>query len=102
MSGSARRKRKALAREFAFASSLEKVTAKVDNDLCKSTNMSMVGTQKTGVSGNMSRPSQQAAILADRIGDEAADVVTVVEAEDTVALAAASGVIFADAFSEET
>ena len=36
--------------------------------------MSMVGTQKTGVSGNMSRPSQQAAILADRIGDEAADV----------------------------
>jgi len=47
----------------------------------------------------MSRPSQQAAILADRIGDEAADVVTVVEAEDTAALAAASGVISAD---EET
>ena len=56
----------------------------------------MEGTQKTGTSDNTSRPSQLAAILADRIVDEAADVDIVVEAEVTAVLAVASGAISAD------
>jgi len=74
----------------------------VDSDLCKSTNTSMEGTQKTGASDNTSRLSQPVVILADRIVDEAADVDTVAEAEDIVVLAVASGATSADAFSEET
>jgi len=70
--------------------------AKVDSDLCKSTNTSMVETQKTGARDNTSHPSQLAATPAGRIEEEVVDADTVVEAEDTAALAEASGAISAD------
>lgn len=102
MSDSVRCKKKALARESASASSQQKTIAKVDSDLCKSTNTSMVETQKTGAKDNTSRPSQPAATLAGLIEDEVVDADTVVEAEDTAALAEDSGAISADDFLGET
>ena len=56
----------------------------------------MVETQKTGARDNTSHPSQLAATPAGRIEEEDVDADTVVEAEDTAALAEASGAISAD------